>query len=345
MPFDLYRLARPLIYQLSPETAHNSAMRAGRIAQAIPGLMPLAGACIRSGTGGHGLEALGLKLPSPIGLAAGLDKGAEVLPMWKALGFGSVEIGTVTPRPQPGNPQPRCFRLVDESLLLNRMGFNSEGAEVVAARLKRRPSGLIVGGNIGKNKVTPEEQALDDYRTAYRLIAPLVDYTALNISSPNTPGLRRLQAPEALAPLLEGMMQIRKEMGLERQPLLVKLAPDLSPEELDGIVDVIAASGVSGIIATNTTLDRGIVSDLNRDKVLSWGDGGLSGKGLKIKAREIQRRILQRIPPHLKLVACGGLGSAEDVRTAMEDGAAWVQIYSSLIFEGPFIVRRILKGL
>ena len=220
----------------------------------------------------------------------------------------------MTPKPQPGNPLPRLFRLPEESLILNRMGFNSEGAEVVAQRLKRRPKGLIVGGNIGKNKVTPEEKALDDYREAYRLIAPEVDYIALNISSPNTPGLRRLQAPEALAPLLGGMMQIRKEMGLESQPILVKLAPDLDGEELDAIVDVIAASGLSGIIATNTTLDRGIVSDINRDKVLSWGDGGLSGKGLKLKAREVQRRILQRIPPHLKLVACGGIGSAEDAK-------------------------------
>lgn len=151
--------------------------------------------------------------------------------------------------------------------------------------------------------------------------------------------------PRPWPPFWGGMMQIRKEMGLESQPILVKLAPDLDGEELDAIVDVIAASGLSGIIATNTTLDRGIVSDINRDKVLSWGDGGLSGKGLKLKAREVQRRILQRIPPHLKLVACGGIGSAEDAKAAMQDGAAWVQVYSALIFEGPFLVRRMLKGM
>ncbi|WP_005032030.1 quinone-dependent dihydroorotate dehydrogenase [Holophaga foetida] len=345
MSLDAYRLLRPLIFRLSPETAHNLTFKGGRIAKGIPGAMALLEGLCQAGISSRAMDACGLHFPSPIGLGAGLDKGAEVLPLWKALGFGSVEIGTVTPKPQPGNPLPRLFRLPEESLILNRMGFNSEGAEVVAQRLKRRPKGLIVGGNIGKNKVTPEEKALDDYREAYRLIAPEVDYIALNISSPNTPGLRRLQAPEALAPLLGGMMQIRKEMGLESQPILVKLAPDLDGEELDAIVDVIAASGLSGIIATNTTLDRGIVSDINRDKVLSWGDGGLSGKGLKLKAREVQRRILQRIPPHLKLVACGGIGSAEDAKAAMQDGAAWVQVYSALIFEGPFLVRRMLKGM
>lgn len=345
MPFDPYRMARPLIFRMDPETAHNAAFRSGRIVQAIPGAMAVLKGLCQAGIPSREMDALGMHMPSPIGLAAGLDKGAELLPIWKALGFGSVEIGTVTPKPQPGNPLPRLFRLPEESLILNRMGFNSEGAEVVAQRLKRRPKGLIVGGNIGKNKVTPEEQALDDYRAAYRLIAPEVDYIALNISSPNTPGLRRLQAPEALAPLLEGMMEIRKEMGLESQPILVKLAPDLDFQELDAIVDVIAASGISGIIATNTTLDRGIVSEINREKVLSWGDGGLSGKGLKVKAREVRRRILQRVPPHLKLVACGGLDSAEAIKAAMAAGASWVQIYSAVIFEGPFLVRRLLKEL
>ena len=237
MPLDAYRLARPLLFRMDPETAHHLAFQGGKIAQRIPGMMGLLKGLCLGGIRPRELEACGLRLPSPIGLAAGLDKGAELLPLWKALGFGSVEIGTVTPKPQPGNPLPRLFRLPEESLILNRMGFNSEGAATVAQRLKDRPSGLIVGGNLGKNKVTPEEQALGDYQEAYRLIAPLVDYTALNISSPNTPGLRRLQAPEALGPLLEGMLRFRREMGLEKQPLFVKLAPDLVCEELDAIVD------------------------------------------------------------------------------------------------------------
>ncbi|HJW44439.1 MAG TPA: quinone-dependent dihydroorotate dehydrogenase, partial [Geothrix sp.] len=270
---------------------------------------------------------------------------ATLLPLWQSLGFGHVEIGTVTPRPQPGNPKPRLFRFPEAGLILNRMGFNSEGAEVVAGRLKRRPAGLIVGGNLGKNKETPEAQALDDYRAAYRLIAPQVDYIALNVSSPNTPGLRNLQAPEALKPLLAGMLDARKEMGLERQPLLLKLAPDLAPEDLDAIVEVAVASGISGLIATNTTLDRGVVVEPLRALVESKGAGGLSGAPLKPKAREVRKRILSTVRGRLPLVACGGLGSAEDVQGALDDGAALAQIYSALIFEGPSLVRRIHEGL
>ena len=345
MPFDPYRLARPLLFRLQPETAHGLAFAAGRIAQAIPGTMALTAAVCGRPPAAVERKVCGLAFPSPIGLAAGLDKGAELLDVWKALGFGFVEIGTVTPKPQPGNPKPRCFRLPDEALILNRMGFNSEGAEVVARRLKTRPRGLVIGGNIGKNKVTPEEQALDDYRTAYRAIAPLVDFITLNISSPNTPGLRRLQAPAALRPLLDGMLGIRKDLSMEKQPLFVKLAPDLAPQELDAIVDVAVASGISGIVATNTTLDRGIVSEVNRAKVEAWGDGGLSGRGLKLKAREVHRRILKRLPREVAFMACGGIGSAEDAQVALEDGAALVQVYSALIFEGPLLVGRMNQGL
>jgi dihydroorotate dehydrogenase len=226
------------------------------------------------------------------------------------------------------------------------MGFNSEGAEAVARRLKRRPRGLTVGGNIGKNKTTPEENALDDYQMAYKLIAPEVDYVALNISSPNTPGLRRLQAPGLLVPLLQGMLQIRKEMGLERQPIFLKLAPDLGPEELDSIVDVVLASGISGLIATNTTLDRGIIqTGANRAKVQAWGDGGLSGRALGPKAKAVQKRILQRLNGRLPLIACGGISSPQDAKDALEMGAGLVQIYTALIFQGPGLAADINGGL
>ena len=335
----LYRLVRPLLFRLDAETAHNLAFCLGERACDWPALQaPGLPRDLRR-------NAFGLDFPSPLGLAAGLDKGATLLPLWQALGFGHVEIGTVTPRPQPGNPKPRLFRFPEAGLILNRMGFNSEGAEVVAARLRNRPEGLIVGGNLGKNKETPEAQALDDYRDAYRLIAPHVDYVALNVSSPNTPGLRNLQAPEALQPLLAGMLDLRKEMGLERQPLLLKLAPDLAPEDLDAIVEVAVASGISGLIATNTTLDRGVVAEPLRAAVEAKGAGGLSGVPLKAKAREVRRRILAALRGRLPLVACGGLGSAEDVREALDDGAALAQIYSALIFEGPGLVGRIHREL
>ena len=344
-PLDPYHLVRPLLFQLDPETAHGLCFFLGGLAQRVPGLPALLQSALGRPDPAIAREAFGLRFRSPIGLAAGLDKGAQLLPLWKALGFGFVEIGTVTPRPQPGNPRPRLFRFPDEGLILNRMGFNSEGADAVARRLRHRPAGLVVGGNIGKNKATEEAAALDDYRAAYRVIAPLVDYIALNLSSPNTPGLRRLQAPAALAPLLEGMLALRRELGLERQPMLVKLAPDLPGPELDAIVEVLVASGVEGIIATNTTLDRGIVSELNRPRVEALGDGGLSGRGLKVKAQAVQRRILQRLPPQVGLMACGGIGSGEDAAQALQDGAALVQVYSALIFEGPLLVRRMNREL
>jgi dihydroorotate dehydrogenase len=338
----LYGIVRPLLFSLQPEAAHALAVAVGRAAQRAPGACAL----VRAFAGGPPSPSLarrvaGVDFPGPMGLAAGLDKGAELLPMWKALGFGFVEIGTVTPRPQPGNPKPRSFRLVDEELALNRMGFNSEGAAIVARRLRRRPSGLVVGGNIGKNKATPEEGALDDYRAAYKLIAPEVDYVALNVSSPNTPGLRRLQAPELLAPLLDGMLGVRKEMGMEAQPIFLKLAPDLDPEELDSAVDAALSSGVSGLIATNTTLDRGIVqSEANRAKVRAWGDGGLSGRGLRPKARAVQRRILQRLNGRLPLMACGGVSTPQDALESLAMGASLAQVYTALIFQGPGLVGR-----
>ena len=336
---DLYGALRPLIFRLDPETAHNLAFWLGARACAWPWWpQPEPTAALRR-------RVLGLDFPTPLGLAAGLDKGATLLPLWKSMGFGHVEIGTVTPRPQPGNPKPRLFRFPEAGLILNRMGFNSEGAEVVAARLRSRPPGLIVGGNLGKNKETPEALALDDYQAAYRLIAPQVDYVALNVSSPNTLGLRNLQAPEALKPLLAGMLDLRKDLGLERQPLLLKLAPDLAPEDLDAIVEAAVASGISGLIATNTTLDRGVVDESLRARVESKGPGGLSGAPLKTKAREVRKRLLAALRGRLPLVACGGLGTAEDVQGALDDGAALAQIYSALIFEGPALLSRIHKGL
>ena len=342
---DPYRLLRPLLFRFDPETAHGLCFFLGGLTQRLPGLPGLLQGLLGRPDPAVAREAFGLKFRSPIGLAAGLDKGAQLLPLWNALGFGFVEIGTVTPRPQPGNPKPRLFRFPEEGLILNRMGFNSEGMDTVARRLRNRPDGLVVGGNIGKNKTTEEAAALDDYRAAFRVLAPLVDYVALNISSPNTPGLRNLQAPEALKPLLAGMLALRREMGLERQPLLVKLAPDLAFPELDATLDVLVASGVDGVIATNTTLDRGIVSELNRAKVAALGDGGLSGRGLKVKALNIQRRILHRLPAPLGLMACGGIGSGEDAAQILQEGAALVQIYSSLIFEGPLLVRRMNREL
>jgi len=340
-----YRLLKPALFRFPPERAHGLAFGLGRFLQSLPGFAGAAATLQGAPAPALQRRVAGLTFPTPLGLAAGLDKGAELLPLWKALGFGHVEIGTVTPRPQPGNPRPRVFRLPAEELLLNRMGFNSEGAATVAGRLRERPAGLVVGGNLGKNKETPESAALADYAEAYRWIAPQVDYIALNVSSPNTPGLRNLQAPAALEPLLAGMLACRKELGLEAQPLFLKLAPDLADEDLDGIVEVAAASGISGLIATNTTLDRGIVTPVHRDQVEAWGAGGLSGRPLAGKARAVRLRILGRLRGRLPLIACGGICGPDDTRAALSDGAALVQVYSALIFQGPGLVRRINAAL
>ncbi len=341
----MYRLFRPLLFRLDAEKAHELAFSAGGLAQALPGFLAAQAAISGKPHPSLRRQVFGLDFPTPIGLAAGLDKGAKLLPLWKSLGFGSVEIGTVTPRPQPGNPRPRLFRFPEASLILNRMGFNSEGAEVVARRLDARPSGLIVGGNLGKNKETPEALALDDYRAAYRLIAPRVDYTVINISSPNTPGLRDLQAPEKLRPLLEGLLSLRKEMGLERQALLLKLAPDLAPEDLDALLETTVAAGFDGLIATNTTLDRGIVAGSLRERVEAKGAGGLSGAPLRDKALAVQRRVHERLAGRLPWVACGGIGDAAQAWESLEGGASLVQVYSALIFEGPSLVKRMNRGL
>jgi len=341
----MYRLLKPLLFRLDAEKAHNLAFTAGGVAQRVPGFLSLSAALTGKPDPSLRREAFGLAFPSPIGLAAGLDKGARLLPLWKSLGFGFVEIGTVTPRPQPGNPKPRLFRFPEAGLILNRMGFNSEGAEVVAKRLAHRPSGLIIGGNLGKNKETPEEKALDDYRAAYRLIAPRVDYSVVNISSPNTPGLRDLQAPEKLKPLLEGLLALRKEMGLERQALLLKLAPDLAMEDLDALIETVVASGFDGLIATNTTLDRGIVAGDLRARVEAQGAGGLSGAPMRDKALATQHRVQAKLAGRLPWIACGGIGSATQVKESLEGGASLVQIYSALIFEGPGLVKRMNGGL
>ena len=341
----LYGLAKPLLFRLDAEKAHNLAFAAGGFAQALPGFLALQSAMSGRPDPSLRRQVFGLDFPSPVGLAAGLDKGAKLLPLWKAMGFGFVEIGTVTPRPQPGNPRPRLFRFPEAGLILNRMGFNSEGAEIVAKRLDHRPNGLIVGGNLGKNKETPEERALDDYRAAYRLIAPRVDYAVVNISSPNTPGLRDLQAPEKLKPLLEGLLALRKEMGLERQALLLKLAPDLAEEDLDALIETVVSVGFDGLIATNTTIDRGIVDGGLRARVEAKGAGGLSGAPMRAKALATQRRVHAQLRGRLPWIACGGIGSAAQARESLDGGASLVQIYSALIFEGPGLVKRMNRGL
>ena len=306
-----------LLFALEAERAHLLALALGRLLPAAP--LP----------GGLACDVLGIRFPSPLGLAAGMDKDATHLELWRRLGFGFAEVGTVTPRPQPGNERPRLFRIPEAGLVLNLMGFNSEGADAVARRLERRPGGLVVGVNVGKNRDGDES----DYALAYRRLGPLADYAVLNVSSPNTPGLRGLQAPEAVTRLVESVLEHRAG------PVLVKLSPDEArPEETAAAA---LEAGADGVVATNTTIDRGLVPARHRARVEAWGDGGISGTPLRERAHEIRARLFGRGA----LVACGGIGSPEDVLRALAAGADLVQIYSALVFEGPRLVRRINDAL
>jgi dihydroorotate dehydrogenase len=280
------------------------------------------------------VELLGLRFPNRLGLAAGYDKDGLVWRGLAALGFGHIEVGTVTPRPQAGNPRPRLFRLVEDHALINRMGFPSRGAEFVARRLRsQRPKGLILGVNLGINKDTPLENAASDYTSLMQLFTPLAGYLTINISSPNTPGLRSLHDPTLLGALLS-------ELALHREkPLLVKLSPDLSTPELDGVLDVLLAQRVDGVIATNTTLARPALASHHAGQ-----QGGLSGRPLAAPARRAIGHIYTQTNGKLPIIASGGIMSREDADAAINAGASLVQIYTGLVYRGPLLIKEILKS-
>ncbi|WP_017595191.1 quinone-dependent dihydroorotate dehydrogenase [Nocardiopsis potens] len=298
------------------------------------------------------VTALGRTFPGPLGMAAGFDKNGEGIEGLTALGFGFVEIGTVTARPQPGNPAPRLFRLVPDRAIVNRMGFNNEGARAAADRLRGlreraaaagRP-GPLVGANIGKTKVVPEEEAAADYAESARAFAGLADYLVVNVSSPNTPGLRNLQAVEHLRPLLRTVREALDGEGASDVPLLVKIAPDLADEDVDAVADLALELGLDGIIATNTTISRdGLATD--PEAVEAAGAGGLSGAPLKRRSLEVLRRLRARTGDALVLIAAGGIETPEDAWERIRAGATLVQGYTGLIYGGPLWPRRIHKGL
>ena len=285
------------------------------------------------------ITLFGLNFPNPIGLAAGLDKNGVALPAWAALGFGFIEIGTVTAKAQPGNPKPRIFRLPEQQALINRLGFNNDGADAIAQRLAAlRESGrwpaVPVGINIGKSRATPLEQATDDYLYSFRMLRDFADYITLNISSPNTPGLRELQEPEKLSELLYA---IGKEAGTAPKPLVVKISPDLSGAELKAILAVCEENGVSGIIATNTTLDHSSIPP-QLDQA-----GGLSGAPLRDKSTALVREIAARST--IPVIASGGIFDAESAREKFQAGAQLIQLYTGLVYRGPQLLREIMDSL
>jgi dihydroorotate dehydrogenase len=288
------------------------------------------------------VPALGLRFPHPIGLAAGFDKNATAYEALAALGFGFVEVGTVTAQPQPGNPRPRLFRLPADRALINRMGFNNSGAAVVATHLTGQRS-VPIGVNIGKTKVVTEEHAAADYVASTRLLGPLADYFVVNVSSPNTPGLRNLQAVELLRPLLAAVKAELANVS-PRRPLLVKIAPDLNDADIDAIADLALELSLDGIIATNTTISRSGLSS-SAERVAACGAGGLSGAILKTRSLQVLLRLHARVGKRLTLVSVGGIETAEDVWQRLRAGASLVQLYTSFVYGGPLLVWSLQRGL
>ncbi len=284
----------------------------------------------------------GITFPNPVGLAAGFDKDAKYTDPLACLGFGFIEIGTVTPRPQPGNPKPRLFRLPADKALINRMGFNNGGATEAALRLKNRKERIIIGGNIGKNKDTANENAADDYEKGFRELYEVVDYFVVNVSSPNTPGLRELQDKEPLTQLLDRLQAINKQ--LSNKPILLKIAPDLTNEQLDDIIEIIRSTKLAGIVATNTTISRdGLTTPGN--EVNAIGAGGLSGAPLRTRATEVISYIYTHCKGEIPIIASGGIFSGADAIEKLSAGASLVQVYTGFIYEGPGIAKNICKGL
>lgn len=342
----LYRwLIRPLLYLLPAETAHRWVMAGLRLALAVPGLLWLLRR-FSAFSQATRVQALGLEFPSPVGLAAGFDKDAEVFEALGALGFGFVEVGTITGEPQPGNPRPRLFRLPADRALINRMGFNNQGAEAAARRLARAPDRrTLLGINIGKTKVVPAESAADDYAKSARLLGPFADYMVINVSSPNTPGLRDLQAVESLRPIARAVRDALDAAVPERRvPLLVKIAPDLEDADILAVADLALELGLEGIIATNTTIRReGLKS--SADEVNACGAGGLSGAPLKERSLAVLRLLQERVGTRLTLISVGGIETADDAAERLRAGATLVQLYSALVYEGPSLPGHITREL
>lgn len=285
----------------------------------------------------------GITFPNPVGLAAGFDKDAKYTDSLACLGFGFIEIGTVTPRPQPGNPKPRLFRLPEDNALINRMGFNNDGATAARQRLLKRKEAIIIGGNIGKNKDTPNENAMDDYEKCFNELYDVVDYFVVNVSSPNTPGLRDLQEKEPLMKLLNRLMELNKQTG-KPKPLLLKIAPDLTDTQLDDIIAIVKETGIQGIVATNTTIDRSGLR-ISQAEVEHMGAGGLSGKPLTRRVTEVIRYLHTKSNGTIPIIAVGGIFTAVDAKEKLDAGASLVQVYTGFIYEGPAIVKNICKGL
>ncbi len=339
----MYRsIIRPFLFQLDPEKAHHFTFNLIRIIHKIPGIAAINRALFRP-KNTEGVNLWGLHFPNRVGLAAGFDKDGKLYRELYNYGFGFIEVGTVTPKAQEGNPKPRMFRLPADQGLINRMGFNNAGIEALCERLKtKRPKDLIIGGNIGKNKITPNEKALEDYQICRKALHPYVDYFVVNVSSPNTPNLRDLQEKEPLKKILKALKEDDAKEG-KSKPILLKIAPDLSEAQLDDIIEIIQETKIEGVIATNTTISReGLKTDSKRIEAI--GAGGLSGKPVKNRSTEVIRYLHEKSDAAFPIIAVGGVQTKADYQEKLEAGATLVQVYTGFIYEGPALIKRLLKA-
>lgn len=339
----MYKIFRPLLFLVDPEKIHAVIFAMLRFAAAVPGMRGLLDLFFQFKDPRLERKLLGLTFKNPVGMAAGFDKDAKAIGALACFGFGFIEIGTLTPRPQPGNDRPRLFRLPKDAALINRMGFNNEGVDAAVRRLKKKKSTVIVGGNIGKNKLTPNESASDDYIYCFNALYDHVDYFVVNVSSPNTPGLRELQEKEPLERLLNTVKKLSLTKPVVR-PVLLKIAPDLTNGQLDDIVSILKSTGIDGVIATNTTISRGGLQT-EQAELLRMGAGGLSGKPLRERSTEVIRYLRRALGAGFPIIGVGGIMSPEDALEKLSAGADLIQIYTGFVYEGPSFVRRINKTI
>ena len=340
----MYKLfIRALLFRMDAEKAHHFTFKLLRFWFAVPGLRFLTNLAHHIRKPGLERELFGIKFRNPVGLAAGFDKNGLLIREWGNLGFGFVEVGTVTPKPQDGNPKPRLFRLPKDQAIINRMGFNNDGLEVLADRLRKAKKGrLVVAGNIGKNKDTPNSDATSDYLQCFDVLYPVVDFFVVNVSSPNTPGLRELQEKEPLTALLQSLQTLNRSKPAPK-PILLKIAPDLTDTQLDDILEIVGATGLAGLVATNTTISRaGLTTDTAQVEAI--GNGGLSGAPLRGRALEVLR-YLRAKAPSLPLISVGGIMNAEDALQRLQAGANLVQIYTGFVYEGAYLPKRICRKI
>ena len=342
----VYRsLLRPILFRLPPETAHHLALKSLSLLKPVNSILTRR----VSASASIATKCFGLTFPNPIGLAAGFDKDGVALQELAGLGFGHIEAGTVTYHAQPGNPRPRLFRLPKDKALINRAGFNNSGAKAFAQRVGKNRPKCVLGVSIGKSKITPLENAVDDYLASFELVYEIADYVAVNVSSPNTPQLRELQQSQQLRSLLLALQNRNRELQTSHQrttplPLLVKLSPDLETNDLEMIVDVVKSLEIDGIIATNTTINRDNLSS-SREEVVACGEGGLSGKPLRSRATIMIGQLYQLTQGKIPIIGVGGVFTAEDAWEKIGAGASLVQLYTGFIYQGPRIAQRINEGL